>query len=177
MHSDSNIIREDNFHLFKVALVAVLFTSNTVWFLLSCLYLTTVTHDCVNNQVGLFLIGLFTFITSLIVFLSQSGLFLLLSVLWYLGNPFVCSTSTKFEETSDSHPFHVDMLDDVKIGMSIAPGRKKGVYYRDLRKDLLQIRDNYKIDVIITLLQDSDMKNIQISDLPSQAESLGTTFI
>lgn len=67
----------------------------------------------------------------------------------------------------------MNFMDDLNIGMSIAPGRKKGTYNRDLNTDLHQIRNSYRIDTIFTLLQDSDLSNLEITNIRECAEQNG----
>jgi len=57
--------------------------------------------------------------------------------------------------------------------MSIAPGRKKGKFFRDLATDLQTIRSTHHIDVIVTLLRNSDMEDLRINDMLAQVNSSG----
>lgn len=63
------------------------------------------------------------------------------------------------------------------IGITIAPGRNKGVWKRDLVQDLTRIRDEYNTDILVTLLENRDLRDIKATDLFSQVEALGMESI
>ncbi len=116
---------------------------------------------------------------SLYCIITSSKIAGVLLVLWLLAHPSCQSKHSVPQgrdqnhvnnlvdklETSQSQPFQVDFLEAYKIGMSIAPGRKKGKFFRDLEVDLGEIRDIHKIDVIVTLLRKQDMDDLRISSI------------
>ncbi|MBW2456385.1 MAG: FHA domain-containing protein [Deltaproteobacteria bacterium] len=67
-------------------------------------------------------------------------------------------------KTSETHPFHVDFLPrkavnlDGRIGLASAPGRREllapdGPWQRDLDQDLTRLSQDYRINVLVTLLE------------------------
>jgi len=113
------------------------------------------------------LITIFNIIVSILWILFS----LLLTVLWLIA---VQRSKRDVSEgfgniTSLSQPFHLDFVDN--IGMSIAPGRKKGRWYRDLEEDLNRISQHYGITTIVTLLEERDMEDIQTPELLKMIES------
>ncbi|NER01536.1 MAG: protein phosphatase [Okeania sp. SIO3C4] len=90
-------------------------------------------------------------------------------------------------KNSDNDPINVDFLTPEvvnlkgKIGMTLAPGKKNfGMHLdwnRDLNKDLLRLRLDYEIDILITLLEEHELEDIQISDLGKVAEAQGIKSI
>ncbi|NES67535.1 MAG: protein phosphatase [Okeania sp. SIO2D1] len=90
-------------------------------------------------------------------------------------------------KNSDNDPINVDFLTPVvvnlkgKIGMTLAPGKKNfGMHLdwdRDLNKDLLRLRLDYEMDILITLLEEHELEDIQISDLGKVAEAQGIKSI
>ncbi|OZH55646.1 hypothetical protein AFK68_03270 [Hydrocoleum sp. CS-953] len=65
--------------------------------------------------------------------------------------------------------------------MTLAPGKKNfGMHLdwdRDLNKDLLRLRLDYETDILITLLEEHELEEIQISNLGKVAEAQGIKSI
>ncbi len=90
-------------------------------------------------------------------------------------------------KNSDNDPINVDLFTPEvvnfkgKIGMTLAPGKKNfGMHLdwdRDLNKDLLRLRLDYETDIIITLLEEHELEDIQISNLGKVAEAQGIKSI
>ncbi|MGD1704508.1 cyclin-dependent kinase inhibitor 3 family protein [Dapis sp. BLCC M229] len=90
-------------------------------------------------------------------------------------------------KNSDNDPINVDFLTPEvvklkgKIGMTLAPGKKNfGMHLdwdRDLNKDLLRLRLDYETDILITLLEEHELEDIQISNLGKVAEAQGIKSI
>ena len=85
--------------------------------------------------------------------------------------------------TSESAPIRVDFLpQDLlglrgRLGMTFAPGKKDdGVYARwdrDLDADLARLRDVYRLDVLVCLLEDHELPMLEIPELVARAEARG----
>jgi len=85
--------------------------------------------------------------------------------------------------TSDNYPIKVDFIPDSelymnqmgRLGMCMAPGRKKKKknhdWDRDLSKDLDIIKQTYKGDVIVSLIRHSEMRELQIANLFREIEA------
>lgn len=90
-------------------------------------------------------------------------------------------------KNSDNDPINVDFFKPEvvklkgKIGMTLAPGKKNfGMHLdwdRDLNKDLLRLRLDYETDILITLLEEHELEDIQISNLGKVAEAQGIKSI
>lgn len=82
--------------------------------------------------------------------------------------------------TSDSDPIRVDFLPEQilpssgRLGMTIAPGKcnigMQALWQRDLQKDLKRLRHHYRVDLLITLLQPSELGQLAIPDLLDQIQ-------
>ena len=64
--------------------------------------------------------------------------------------------------------------------MTFAPGKKRdsswsGVWDRDLRQDLRRLRDTYRTDVLVSLIEDQELRDVQITDLEAAAQEAGIT--
>jgi hypothetical protein len=97
--------------------------------------------------------------------------------LWFLAYPSCQLEKRGAEETSESSPFTVDVVEEYSIGMSIAPGRKKGKYNRDLDTDLRVIKNTYNIDIIASMLQDSDIRDLKMTDVPQRIQANGLELV
>ncbi|MGD1805947.1 cyclin-dependent kinase inhibitor 3 family protein [Dapis sp. BLCC M126] len=90
-------------------------------------------------------------------------------------------------KNSDNDPINVDFFTPEvvklkgKIGMTLAPGKKNfGMHLdwdRDLNKDLLRLHLDYETDILITLLEEHELEDIQISNLGKVAEAQGIKSI
>ena len=76
--------------------------------------------------------------------------------------------------TSDTDPILVGWAPapapPSRLGMTFAPGKKRdsswsGVWDRDLRQDLRRLRDTYRTDVLVSLIEDQELRDVQITDL------------
>ena len=87
-------------------------------------------------------------------------------------------------KTSRSHPIRVDWLEAPwpgRVGLTFAPGKKQrdaasGVWSRDLEADLKRIREYFKADHLICLLEDNELVELGISQLPEEAAAQGIGF-
>ena len=86
-------------------------------------------------------------------------------------------------KTSITDPIRVDYLPSEllglpgRVGMTFAPGKKdRGVYAlwdRDLDSDLTRLIDVYDTDLLVSLVEDSELRAMRISHLASRIEALG----
>jgi hypothetical protein len=89
--------------------------------------------------------------------------------------------------TSDSDPIRVDFVPQDahglrgRLGLTFAPGKcGKGVYAhweRDLRTDLARLRDHYDVKVLVTLIEEFEMKRASIPGLLSAVKRAGMKSI
>ncbi len=91
-------------------------------------------------------------------------------------------------KTSETHPLHIDFLPrksvslEGRIGMSAAPGRldpsaPDGPWARDLDQDLNRLSDDYRVDMLVTLLERGqymadELAALEIPDLLVRAQAL-----
>lgn len=86
--------------------------------------------------------------------------------------------------TSLNCPIHVDFLPEGllpgtgRLGMTLAPGKKTPSEFgppwdRDLEADLVRLREVYDTRLLICLLEDEEMRALQIPDLVPRAEAMG----
>jgi Cyclin-dependent kinase inhibitor 3 (CDKN3) len=85
--------------------------------------------------------------------------------------------------TSETNPIRVDFLPKEahrlpgKLGLTIAPGKAgpglTGDWDRQLDEDLVRLRDFYRANVLVTLLEDLEMKRIGIPNLLERAARSG----
>lgn len=86
-------------------------------------------------------------------------------------------------KTSDQKPYHIINIAHFKINenvqgrlaLSIAPGKKDTRWNRDLKKDLDVIKAN-GIQVIVCLLEWSEMQKLKITEYPTLAQGYGFVF-
>ena len=79
-------------------------------------------------------------------------------------------------KTSKIAPIYVDFLDAADtglpggIGLTIAPGKKDGPWWdRDLDTDLGRLRDEYKCDLLVSLMEPEEYQWLGIADLFERA--------
>ena len=81
-------------------------------------------------------------------------------------------------KTSDSHPLYVTWIDESlpgKVGLTFAPGKHcagayaGGFWERDLAKDLDHLVAAYDTGLLVCLLQDHELRSLQISTLIEEA--------
>ncbi|HEX7499666.1 MAG TPA: hypothetical protein VF524_05095, partial [Polyangia bacterium] len=81
--------------------------------------------------------------------------------------------------TGSSSPLHVDFVPDPALGlrgrrgMTLAPGKKDWNCDRDLAQDLTALRNQFHADVLVSLLEDFEYRDLKIADLASRARELG----
>ena len=83
--------------------------------------------------------------------------------------------------TSETDPIRVDFLApaDVglpgRIGLTFAPGKKDrfGPWDRDLDADLQRLREHYKVDRLVSLMQAHEYDMLQIANLVERARAHG----
>ena len=90
-------------------------------------------------------------------------------------------------KTSESHPIQVQFVEGYwgeaskgTLGITFAPGKKQlyavsGTWHRDLDTDLKRIREHYKIDGVVCLIEPHEFKALQIEDELPACERLGMT--
>jgi len=88
------------------------------------------------------------------------------------------------KRTSDTDPIHVDWLDGLRlsgqIGLTFAPGKIGsaafgGAWDRDLDKDLDRLAREYRVDVLICLVEYWELANWQIEALFTKCGDRGIT--
>jgi hypothetical protein len=85
--------------------------------------------------------------------------------------------------TSETNPIRVDFVPHEalrlpgKLGLTIAPGKSgpglTGDWDRQLDEDLVRLRDFYRANVLVTLLEDFEMKRLGIPNLLERAARSG----
>lgn len=81
--------------------------------------------------------------------------------------------------TSQTHPIRVDFIATEKLshlgrlGLTFAPGKKHygmtGHWNRDLDVDLTRLRNEYKTDLLVSLIEEHEFAALQIPDLRERA--------
>jgi protein-tyrosine phosphatase len=87
------------------------------------------------------------------------------------------------EKTSESHPIRVDFLPPEalevpgRLGMTFAPGKKAdgadGLWERNLGADLRRLREEYHVEVLVSLMERIEYSYLEIPDLLQKAEEWG----
>jgi hypothetical protein len=83
--------------------------------------------------------------------------------------------------TSESSPLRVDFLPPAahglagRIGLTIAPGKRDhfGLWDRDLELDLGRLRDHYRASVLVTLIEQHELRLLRIPTLCARARAHG----
>jgi protein-tyrosine phosphatase len=87
--------------------------------------------------------------------------------------------------TSASDPLRVDFVEQEhlaglpgRLGMTIAPGKKDphgitAAWDRDLDEDLLRLREEYRTDLLVSLIEDHELELLKIAYLHERALVLG----
>jgi len=85
--------------------------------------------------------------------------------------------------TSESHPIHVDFIpsEDLNLrgllGLTIAPGKQnvgmKFLWQRDLPRDLDRLRNEYGVDVLVSLIEAPELVQLKIPSLFAEVEKRG----
>lgn len=76
-------------------------------------------------------------------------------------------------------PLRVDFLPDPalgltgRLGMTLAPGKKSWNCDRDLAQDLAALRNQFHADVLVSLLEDFEYRDLKILDLAERARAVG----
>lgn len=86
------------------------------------------------------------------------------------------------ERTSKSHPIRADFIprEEVdapgRLGMTFAPGMKAGTTHggwrwkRDLRTDLRGLREEFKTDVLVSVMEEHEYRNYEVPELYERDE-------
>lgn len=83
--------------------------------------------------------------------------------------------------TSAAHPIRVDFVDAAqhklpgRLGLTIAPGKQDDRWLRDLDADLRRLREEYKTDLLVSLMEPFEYRLLHIEALFPGAEALGIT--
>jgi ADP-ribosyl-[dinitrogen reductase] hydrolase len=93
----------------------------------------------------------------------------------------------RLTRTSETHPIRADFLSPEvlglsgRLGMTFAPGMKayaaNGHWERDLGADLRRLREHYRADVLVTLLEPRELDEFGIPDLVERAREVGLEVI
>lgn len=85
--------------------------------------------------------------------------------------------------TSETNPIWVDFLPQTvaplpgRLGMTFAPGKcsigRQAYWQRDLKQDLLRLRQHYAVDLLVTLLEAPELGQLKIPNLFNQIEMHG----
>jgi protein-tyrosine phosphatase len=85
--------------------------------------------------------------------------------------------------TSDSHPLRVDFLPAEivptpgRIGLTFAPGKCQvggsGLWQRDIDKDLTRLREYYRTDILVSLIEEHEFEELKIRTLRERAKDYG----
>lgn len=123
----------------------------------------------------------FTFGDRTLIVASQP----VLDILWPHINLIFQQQNLEIEKTSLTHPYRIDFVPQEflgtgqnkgRLGLGQAPGRKyQGKFYnqiRDLSLDLKLIRETYRIDVIVSLLEDEEYQKLALTDFLKKARAM-----
>ena len=78
--------------------------------------------------------------------------------------------------TSQSHPLQVDFVAMAplgNVGMSVLPGRTKASNNRDLHADLRRLKEELRVDVLVTLVPADELQRCGAQELVESAEKMG----
>src|SRR5215216_2596083 len=91
------------------------------------------------------------------------------------------------EKTSESHPIRVDFLpsEELKLpgrlGLTFAPGKRTsetgGRWARDLETDLERLREEYQVEVLVSLMEHAEYSELEIPNLFQKAEERGIEIL
>jgi protein tyrosine/serine phosphatase len=89
--------------------------------------------------------------------------------------------------TSDSHPLRVDFLPAEvvpmpgRMGLTFAPGKCQlggsGYWERDLDKDLIRLREYYRTDILVSLIEEHEFEELKIRTLRERAKEHGIEIL
>ena len=89
--------------------------------------------------------------------------------------------------TSDSHPLRVDFLPAEivptpgRIGLTFAPGKCQaggsGYWQRDLDKDLTRLREYYRTDILVSLIEEHEFEELKIQTMRERAKDYGIEIL
>jgi protein-tyrosine phosphatase len=92
-----------------------------------------------------------------------------------------------YEKTSESDPIRVDFLPPEalevpgRLGMTLAPGKQSegadGVWDRDLTTDLERLTEEYRVEVLVSLMEHVEYSYLEVPDLLQKAEEWGMEVI
>lgn len=103
----------------------------------------------------------------------------LLAVLWILGCACIRDEGPKSNVDTVTSPLHVDVLrlGNASLGMSRAPGRKRKGDQRDLGSDIDFLCQEHGFDVVVTLLEDRELRVMECVDMGKVVESKGIQWV
>jgi predicted protein tyrosine phosphatase len=84
---------------------------------------------------------------------------------------------------SKSSPICVNFLDPADtavpggIGLTIAPGKRDGFTARDLDADLRRLRDDYRCELLVSLMKGDEYESLGIANLFERARALGIEVV
>jgi protein-tyrosine phosphatase len=86
----------------------------------------------------------------------------------------------KFRD-SITDPIEVDWATE-NLGMSFAPGKHARSMFgkpwkRDLKMDLERLKETHKCDILISLVEETELQNLKIPKLAQEAKSLGIEVV
>ncbi|MDP8952130.1 MAG: cyclin-dependent kinase inhibitor 3 family protein [Actinomycetota bacterium] len=91
--------------------------------------------------------------------------------------------SGREEKTSESDPIRVDFLSQEetgqpgRLGMTFAPGKKSegadGVWDRDLAADLKRLVEEYRVEVLVSLMEHTEHSYLKVPNLLQEAGERG----
>jgi len=82
--------------------------------------------------------------------------------------------------TSVTHPIRVDWVTE-NIGITFAPGKKArsafgGAWDRDLSMDLDRLKNVHEVDMLVSLIEDKELKKYSIPNLVKECTDRGMTI-
>lgn len=84
------------------------------------------------------------------------------------------------EKTSESDPIRVDFLPPEtlelpgRLGITFAPGKKiEGQWERDLETDLRRLKEEYNVEVLVSLMEHTEYSELEIPELFQKTEDMG----
>lgn len=81
--------------------------------------------------------------------------------------------------TALNSPIRVDFVPEPilslpgRLGITLAPGKKDWKWNRELSQDLADLRNQFRTDVLVSLLEAFEYRELEIRDLRSRARELG----
>ncbi len=87
--------------------------------------------------------------------------------------------------TSKTHPLRVDFVDlegPGRLGLTLAPGKNQAskqsyTWQRDLAADLDRLTGHYRADLLVTLIEDHEIRSLGIASLSDEATTRGIRWL